>query len=52
VREASPPADALRAALRHAAVCAAINVSRKGCAPPTWQEAAAWRCASDPDRRA
>lgn len=43
VREAGPPANALRTALRHASVCAAINVGRKGCAPPTWEEAAAWR---------
>ncbi len=31
----------VRRALRHASACASINLSRKGCAPPTWAEAAA-----------
>jgi fructokinase len=43
LRESSVPPEALRSALQHASVCAALNVIRKGCAPPTWQEANAWR---------
>jgi fructokinase len=38
-----PSAEALRAALRHASVCAAINITREGCQPPTWEEALQWR---------
>ncbi len=33
----------LEQALQHGAVCAAINLSRKGCQPPTWEQARAWR---------
>jgi fructokinase len=32
----------LQQALRHAAVCAAINITRQGCQPPTWDEARQW----------
>jgi fructokinase len=34
--------DDLASALRHAMAAAAINVQRKGCQPPTWDEARAW----------
>ena len=43
LRRGGLTAEALASALRHAAVCAAINISRKGCQPPTWEEAARWR---------
>lgn len=32
--------DQLRRALTHATRCAAINISRQGCKPPTWEEVA------------
>ena len=38
-----PTAEALAAALAHGTACAAINVGRQGCQPPTWDEAIAWR---------
>jgi len=41
--ERAPSPDVLGRALRHAAVCAAIDISREGCQPPTWDEAVAWR---------
>lgn len=34
-----PGPDALVQALRHASACAAINIEREGCQPPTWEEA-------------
>jgi fructokinase len=37
-----PPALALEEALRYAAVCAAIDISRQGCQPPTREEAERW----------
>lgn len=43
LRDRAPEGSVLTAALRHAAVCAAINISRKGCQPPTWNEAMEWR---------
>jgi fructokinase len=39
LRDRAPPGPVLAQALRHAAICAAINISRKGCQPPTWDEA-------------
>jgi len=39
----APLAVVLEKALRHASVCAAINIERKGCQPPTWQEAMQWQ---------
>jgi fructokinase len=33
-------------AIAHASACAAINISRKGCQPPTWQEATDWLSSS------
>jgi fructokinase len=39
----APPAQVLEKALRHATVCAAIDISRQGCQPPTWDEAEQWR---------
>ncbi len=36
---ASPIEDSLKGALSHATRCAAINISRQGCQPPTWDEA-------------
>jgi len=43
LRSAGPTAEVLSSALRHAAVCAAIDISRKGCQPPTWEEAVRWQ---------
>ena len=43
VRDRAPPAAVLTQALRHATACAAINIGRKGCAPPSWAEASSWR---------
>jgi fructokinase len=43
LRDRTPPAGVLAQALRHASICAAIDIGRKGCAPPTWEEAAQWR---------
>jgi fructokinase len=43
LRERSPPAPILKKALRHASICAAINISRWGCRPPTWEEAERWQ---------
>jgi fructokinase len=40
-RHRAPPSEILAQAMHHAAVCAAINISRKGCQPPTWDEAVA-----------
>ena len=40
--ERAPGAGVLVQALRHAAICAAINIGRKGCDPPTWEEAVRW----------
>jgi len=34
--------DDLASALRHAMAAAAINVQRKGCQPPTWDNTRAW----------
>lgn len=42
LRYRAPPASILEQALRHAAICAAINIGRKGCQPATWDEAAHW----------
>ena len=36
-----PTADLLTRSLSHATRCAAINISRQGCQPPTWDEAVA-----------
>ncbi len=38
-----PLAEVLEQALRHASACAAINIGRKGCQPPTWDEATHWK---------
>jgi len=43
LHERAPGAGVLVQALRHAAICAAINIGRKGCDPPTWDEAVRWR---------
>jgi len=43
LRDRAPPANVLAQALRHASICAAITIGRKGCAPPTWDEATQWR---------
>jgi fructokinase len=43
LRDRAPAGPVLAQALRHAGVCAAINISRKGCQPPTWDEAVRWR---------
>lgn len=43
LRERAPPAPVLGKALRHAAACAAINIARHGCQPPTWEEALRWQ---------
>ena len=43
LRKQAPPAAVLAKALRHAAACAAINISRQGCQPPTWEEALRWQ---------
>jgi fructokinase len=43
LRDQAPSGDVLARALNHAAVCAAINIGRKGCQPPTWDEAVRWR---------
>ncbi|MEO6023647.1 MAG: carbohydrate kinase [Burkholderiales bacterium] len=37
-----PKTETLAAALTHGVTCAAINVGRQGCQPPTWDEAVAW----------
>lgn len=42
VRDRAPAIDVVKQALHHAAVCAAINISRQGCQPPTWEEAQSW----------
>jgi fructokinase len=42
MRDRAPPAPALKRALLHASVCAAINIGRQGCQPPTWEEAQRW----------
>jgi fructokinase len=42
VRERAPSFGALESALLHASVCAAIDISRQGCQPPTWDEAERW----------
>ena len=41
--EGAPSQEVLGRALHHAAVCAAIDISREGCQPATWDEAVAWR---------
>jgi fructokinase len=38
-----PSAEALARAMRHAAISAAIDISRAGCQPPTWDEVIAWQ---------
>jgi fructokinase len=43
LRDRAPAAPVLAQALRHAAICAAINIGRKGCQPPTWDEAVQWQ---------
>ena len=43
LRDRPPLASVLEAALRHACACAAINIGRKGCQPPTWDEADQWK---------
>ena len=42
LRDHAPGGSVLAQALRHAAICAAINIGRKGCQPPTWDEAVRW----------
>lgn len=42
LREGNLPATLLGKALEHAAACAAIDVGRSGCNPPTWKEATDW----------
>jgi fructokinase len=42
LRDRAPPPATLTEALRHASVCAAINIGRAGCAPATWEEAKRW----------
>lgn len=39
LRDRALSAGVLARALRHASICAAINLGLKGCAPPTWEEA-------------
>ena len=39
IASAFPARAQLQQALKHASACAAINLMRKGCAPPTWDEA-------------
>lgn len=39
IASAFPARAQLEQALKHASACAAINLMRKGCAPPTWDEA-------------
>jgi len=41
-RHRAPPGSALKRALLRAAVCAAINIGRPGCQPPTREEAERW----------
>jgi fructokinase len=43
LRDRALPAGVLPQALRHASICAAINLGFKGCAPPTWADAEQWR---------
>ena len=45
--ERAPSQEVLARALRHAAVCAAIDISREGCQPATWDEAVAWHSSLD-----
>lgn len=40
LRAAAPSQSILERALGHATRCAAINITRQGCQPPTWVEAA------------
>jgi len=40
--ERPPSEEILAPALHHGAICAAIDISRAGCQPPTWDEAMAW----------
>ena len=42
LKETPPKIAILAQALRHGAACAAINVARVGCQPPSWNEAQAW----------
>ena len=39
LRRQAPARSILERALRHATRCAAINITREGCQPPTWAEA-------------
>jgi fructokinase len=43
LRDGMPATATLRRALYHAVVCSAINITRNGCQPPTWEEAQQWR---------
>ena len=43
LRNRAPALPALEKALAHATVCAAINITRQGCQPPTWEEAQRWQ---------
>jgi fructokinase len=43
LRDRLPATATLQRALHHAVVCSAINITRKGCQPPTWEEAQQWR---------
>lgn len=43
IANALPARAHLERALKHASACAAINLMRKGCAPPTWDEAQRYR---------
>ena len=43
LREGAPPVDLVTRALRHGAINAAIDVSRAGSQPGTWDEVMAWQ---------
>jgi fructokinase len=43
LRDRPPPLEIVTRALHHGAVSAAIDVSRAGCQPATWDEVIAWR---------
>jgi fructokinase len=43
LRDRPPPPEIVTRAMHHGAVSAAIDVSRAGCQPATWDEVIAWR---------